>query len=68
LAISLLLVAPEALSPIDWQSNWEQDRLLLSSNNDSWIPLILLLFFGFVILRLIEEGVNLSFRISQPEA
>jgi len=66
LAISLLMVASNALSLIDWRNSWEHDRLLLSSI-DSWIPLSLLLAFGFVTLRLIEEGVNLSFRISRLE-
>jgi len=67
LAIILFALAPNIISPMNWFSNLKQDVLLFFSVN-TVLPLGLLVAFGFLTLRLIEEGVNLGHRVSQPRS
>lgn len=64
LATTLVIGAPNALSSIEWLSSRQIDYMLLSSV-EGVLPIALLLAFGFVVLRLVEQGTDLGYRLLQ---
>ena len=61
LSLALIYITTANLHTNDWLTSWQIDLLVLSSI-EIILPVILLIIFGFVSIRLIEESINIGYR------
>lgn len=64
LTLSLAVGSLSHVVSVSWIDIWGRDFLFLTAA-DNWIPVVLLVCFGLVVLRLLDQGIDFQVRVYQ---